>query len=143
MRNKFASILLIFLLAGCAPQAGRACIGQACYQVEIARDDAARAKGLMFHKPLAGDEGMLFVFDREGIYPFWMKNMTFPIDIIWIGRDKKIVHIGANVPPCTEAPCASYSPGAPAFYVLEIPAGDAARKGIKPGDQVKMRGFRE
>ena len=136
MRNKFVFFCLILLLPGCASNTEQVCVGKACFSADVVRKDTDRAKGLMFRKGLAQDKGMLFVFENEDIYPFWMKNMTFPIDIIWISKDKRVVHIETNVPPCQQAPCAVYTPSAKASYVLEVSAGDAVQKGIKSGDQV-------
>ena len=87
----------------------------------------------MYRSGLKPGEGMLFVFDREDIYPFWMKNMSFAIDILWLDGDKRVVDIRSSVPPCTTDECAVYTPAAKAFYVLEIPAGDAERNKILPG----------
>lgn len=76
---------------------------------------------------------MLFIFEENGVYPFWMKNVSFPIDILWLDDQKTVVHVGEDVPPCREAPCPVYSPGVPARYVLEVPAGDAKRYGLRSG----------
>lgn len=90
---------------------------------ELAMTEDERSKGLMFRKAINEDQGMLFVFEEEGLYPFWMKNMSFSIDILWLDRQKRIVHIEHGVPPCPYDPCPSYSPRQPALYVLELKAG--------------------
>jgi hypothetical protein len=105
---------------------------------EIAKN---KAKGLMFREELRENEGMLFTFDEEGIYSFWMKNMKFPIDIIWFDKDFKVVHIEENVQPCTTNYCPTYKSNLPAKYVLEVSAhfssshylnvGDVAFKGVE------------
>lgn len=91
------------------------------FRVEIADTDFLRAKGLSGHKPLSDYEGMLFMFDRPDTYGFWMKDMTFPIDIIWIDENWKIVHIENSVSPNTYPQ--SFYPDFPAKYVLEVKAG--------------------
>ncbi len=91
--------------------------------VELAITDEERQRGLMFREPLNEEQGMLFIFKREGFYSFWMKNVNFSIDILWLNEDKRIVHIEKNVPPCRREPCPSYSPDLPALYVLELKAG--------------------
>ena len=89
--------------------------------------------------------GMLFVFEEEGIYSFWMKNTLIYLDMIWISKENgilKVVSIANNVPPCKEnmlVPCEVYTPDEKALYVLEVNAGSVSRYGIKIGDEVKMR----
>ena len=105
---------------------------------ELAVTDAERARGLMFRKRIEADQGMLFVFEEEGVYPFWMKNTLVPLDILWLGRDRRIVHIAADVPPCEADPCPSYGPGAPALFVLELKAGECRARGLEPGDRLEF-----
>jgi uncharacterized membrane protein (UPF0127 family) len=101
------------------------------------RTEAERAKGLMFREGLDQGKAMFFVFEKEDIYRFWMKNMLFPIDIIWLDKDKRVVHVASDVPPCAKDPCPLYGPSVKALYVLEIPDGDAARHGIRAGDVLR------
>ena len=115
-----------------------ACIGSVCYEIEIADDSRERERGLMFREELAGGKGMLFVFDREGKYPFWMKNTKIALDIVWFGADGKIVFISKNTPPCAADYCPSYAPDAPAKYVLEVAAGQMEAIGAAVGDTVKV-----
>ena len=62
--------------------------------------------GLMFRENMDSDRGMLFIFEKEGEYPFWMKNTLIPLDIIWINKDKEVVFISENAQPCEEGkPC--------------------------------------
>lgn len=90
---------------------------------ELAVTDEERQRGLMFRDELGENQGMLFIFKSEGFYSFWMKNVNFSIDILWLNADKRIVHIEENVPPCKNEPCPSYTPDLPALYVLELKAG--------------------
>jgi uncharacterized protein len=103
---------------------------------ELARTDAERARGLMFRPKLLPDQGMLFVFEREEPHAFWMKNTLIPLDILWLDRDRRVVHVEKDVPPCKSDPCPSYGPARAALYVLELAAGAAARLGLKPGDRL-------
>lgn len=113
-----------------------ACFGDDCFTLEIARTPQERAYGLMNRELLDADKGMLFVFDEEGDYPFWMKDTKIPLDIIWIDGDKNIVHLSRDTPPCKAMPCPSYDPGKNARYVIELNGGTAEDAGILVGDKV-------
>ena len=141
MAEKILKILIIFLLAfliGCAKNSNQIFIGNGektiKINVEIADDASTRAQGLMFRKELDENAGMLFVFDDENYYPFWMKNTLIPLDIIFIGKNMEIVEI-KNAKPCKEDPCTLYSPSKPAKYVLEVNGGFTARNSIKVGNK--------
>jgi hypothetical protein len=107
--------------------------------VEIADTPALRQRGLMFREHLAPAEGMVFVFEAVGFYPFWMKNTLIPLDMIWVGPDKKIVSISHSVPPCKADPCPNFSPTGDALYVVEVVGGFAKKHQLKPGDQLAFR----
>jgi uncharacterized membrane protein (UPF0127 family) len=132
----FLSCLLLALPA-CAENP-RVCLKDACYSVEVARTPEARERGLMERDGLKAGNGMFFVFDVPGRYGFWMKNMKFPIDILWLDSEEKVVHIADNVPPCTSEPCLVYMPPSDARYVLEIPAGDAVKLGIRLSEKARL-----
>jgi len=118
------------------------CFKNQCFEVELAKTEEERAKGLMFRKELGENKGMLFVFEKEGIYPFWMKNTFLPLDIIWIGGDFRIVYISKNTPPCEKnLLCPSINPEKTAKYVLEINEGMAEKIGIVEGDKMEIRGI--
>lgn len=105
---------------------------------ELAVTEEEREMGLMFREKVLPDQGMLFVFDREGIHAFWMKNTLVPLDMLWLDTDKRVIYIAADVPPCKEDPCPSYGPEIPARYVLELKAGEAASNGITIGDRLQF-----
>lgn len=90
----------------------------------------------MFRESLAQNEGMLFVFDRDVQCGMWMKNVRFPLDMLWIDRNKKIVDIKENVPPCKTLPCPVYKSDAYVRYVLEVNAGFTDKHNIKTGDAI-------
>jgi uncharacterized membrane protein (UPF0127 family) len=108
--------------------------------VEIAANDELRAQGLMYRDQLRPATGMLFLFPEAGEYPFWMKNTLIPLDMIWIDRDRKIVHVAHDVPPCKIENCPNYPPNAIALYVLEVAAGVAKQHGLKNGDLLRFEG---
>ncbi|MFH1586781.1 MAG: DUF192 domain-containing protein [Candidatus Diapherotrites archaeon] len=115
----------------------KVCFPEICVNVEVADTPDKRSLGLMFRESLGGNEGMLFIFPNEGIYPFWMKNTLIPLDMIWVNGDMKIVHIEHAVPCVTET-CPSYRPANPAKYVVEVNAGFTDEKGIEIGDIVSI-----
>ena len=106
---------------------------------KIASLASDRKRGLSRRNSLPFNEGMLFVFENSGVWGFWMKDMKFAIDIIWIGDDKKIVDIATNVPPepdKRDRELTIHRPRADAMYVLEVNAGLANLNGLAIGDKV-------
>ncbi|RJR40114.1 MAG: DUF192 domain-containing protein, partial [Desulfobacteraceae bacterium] len=103
---------------------------------ELALSSEERSRGLMFRDGINTDKGMLFIFEEEATHSFWMKNVKFPIDIIWLDREKRIVHMVKQVPPCKNDPCPTYTPVRPAVYVLELSAGKSDQMGLKPGSRL-------
>ena len=117
----------------------RVCFGNDCFSVEIADSDVERTRGLMGREFLASDRGMLFIFEREGNYPFWMKDTLIPLDMIWLNADKEIVYIFENAQPCLEEPCEIIYPEGDAMYVLEVNAGVADENNIGVGSKLVIR----
>jgi uncharacterized membrane protein (UPF0127 family) len=109
-------------------------LGGTHYNVEVADTTYLQEKGLSGHAPLSENEGMLFIFNKPDTYGFWMKDMLFPLDIIWIGADMHVVHIENSLAPETYPTV--YYPQSPALYVLEVSAGEAQKHNIKIGDNV-------
>ena len=97
---------------------------------EIASTEEERAQGLMFRKELAGGEGMLFVFDRDQLMNFWMKNTLIPLSIAYISSEGRILEIH-SMKPHSESPVRS---SRSARYALEVPEGWFASVNVKPGD---------
>ena len=97
-------------------------------QVEVMVKDEDRAMGLMFRPSLPKDRGMLFIFERPEFHGIWMKNCRFPIDIVWLDEERKVVHVAESVPPCKAEPCPVYNPLRRASYVVELNAGQARRE---------------
>ncbi len=101
---------------------------------ERADTDQSRQTGLSGHECIPEKTGMLFVFEKADLHGIWMKDMNFPIDILWIDSTKKIIHIEENVDPNTY-PKVFYPP-TPASYVLEVASGEVERAGLKLSDQL-------
>jgi uncharacterized membrane protein (UPF0127 family) len=119
-------------------------LGNSAFPVELALTVEQQIQGLSGREVLAPGTGMLFVYQRESRYTFWMKEMRFPLDIVWIGADCTVVDVTLDAPPPepeqTLDQLPRYSPGDPAQYVLEINAGASAARGIGPGDPVEFAG---
>jgi len=105
---------------------------------ELALTPEQQARGLMFREKLGDHEGMLFLFGEEGVHSFWMKNMLISIDILWLDREGRIVHIVAHARPCRSDPCPSYTPVLPSRFVLEVKAGKSKELGLRPGDRLEF-----
>ncbi len=106
--------------------------------VEVADTPEKRARGYMFRRSVPEGEGMVFLMDREGFHPFWMKNCLIPLDILWLDERWRIVHMERSVPPCEEDPCPSYVPMRRSRYVLEIGSGASDRLGLGLGDRLSF-----
>lgn len=111
--------------------------GKAILQAQVADNDALRQKGLGGRSSIGRDAAMIFVFDKDGDLPMWMKDMETSIDIIWLNDKKKVVHVENSVEPDFE-PHQVYRSPLPARYVLETRAGIAKKFGIKPGLSVRF-----
>jgi|SRR5581483_1453557 len=105
-------------------------------QTEVVSSPADLAKGLGGRACIGADEGMLFVFLRPGYYPFWMKDMKFPIDMVWINTNHQAVHIAPDVTPSTYPQ--SFVNTQLAQYVLELKAGAANKLGITYGSTINF-----
>lgn len=101
-----------------------------CFEVTLAQTEDERAQGLMYRSSLGAHEGMLFVFDREAVYPFWMKNTLLSLDIVWISADYQVVYVASHTLPMSTR---SLDPRKKAKYVLEVGGGVAPKAGIREG----------
>jgi len=109
--------------------------------VELVSTPEQMARGLGGRDRIGINEGMLFSFAASGIYPFWMKDMRFPIDIVWI-RDGRIVGVTERIDPQIGAPdveLRSYPPPEPVTQVLELAAGRVRLLHAAPGMPVAVR----
>lgn len=134
----------LFLLQGCMPFLSdnepkvvlNTSKGKTNVNVEIADTFDLRKRGLMFRPSLADNHGMFFVFDKEQPLSFWMKNTLIPLDMVFIGKDYKVVNVAKNVPPCKTPSCETYKSKGNAQYVLEVKGGSADLYGLQPGDKI-------
>ena len=133
-------LTLLLAIAAAAPAGAPVCVVPDGTRVhlELATTDDERQLGLMFRDSLRPDGGMLFVFDTDEPYQFWMKNTFIPLDFVWISASGQVVDVRANVPPCHADPCPGYGPSGPARAVLEVNASFAAAHRIRPGVQLRF-----
>jgi len=143
MNSRFIGLLCIFLfLISCSSQklAVQELVierdGQtiAVVKAEIARTEEDRNKGLMFRKKLPDGDGMLFVYDRDQVMSFWMKNTYIPLSIAYIAFDGRIIDI-RNMYPHDES---SVTSSRSVRYALEVPQGWFSRVGVREGDIVNI-----
>lgn len=107
----------------------------------IANNDELRIQGLSGRESLEENQGMLFIFEEKGEYGFWMRDMLFPIDIIFL-EDNKVVNIHENAAPSDNPnDLEVYYPTKPINQVLELNAGKAQEMGIKAGTEITLEGI--
>jgi len=113
--------------------------GEYKFQVEIAKDEAARDRGLMYRRYMPADRGMLFEYTANESVAFWMKNTYIPLDMIFIAPNGAVTRVAANTEPLSETVVPS---GGPCVGVLEVNGGVAANIGLKAGDKVRASFFK-
>jgi len=109
-------------------------------KVEIAADDATRARGLMFRRSLEPDHGMLFVFPGSEEHSFWMHNTELALDLIFLDEGRSVVGVVANAAPRTDT---ARTVGKPSRYVVEVAGGEAAAHAVGPGTRAVFIGVAE
>jgi hypothetical protein len=140
MRPKLFFAFCLLLLAGCASARGNWVeLAGKRYTVELATNDAQRERGLMFRQRMDADHDMLFVHEREEPLAYWMKNTLIPLDILFFDSQLRLVSQQRDVPPCTLGDaCPPYPSDAPAHYVLELNAGQAAKLNLRNGTALRV-----
>jgi len=121
-------------------RSGEAKIGTAVFNIEVVSTTIEQARGLSFRASLPETSGMLFTFGTPGIQNFWMKDMNFPIDIIWIANGK-VVGFAENAMPMPDVALWNlkiYSSPDGTDSVIEVNAGTVAKDNIKVGDSVRV-----
>lgn len=111
-------------------------LGSQKFTLEISDTEALRERGLSYRGELPENGGMLFIFPTPSVYQFWMKDMNFPIDIIWLDQNKKVVYIEYSLATSTYPK--SFGPTTLTQYVIEIPAGKVKEIGLKVGDNIDL-----
>lgn len=118
------------------PAINRVSIGDTFINVRLADTPEKKELGLGGTQSMPEDEGMLFIFNQSYPYPFWMKGMLFPIDIIWVDGNGKIIFIKKNA--TVESYPETFAPALPAKYVLEVNSGFTDRHNINEGDTISF-----
>jgi uncharacterized membrane protein (UPF0127 family) len=108
-------------------------INRVVLTVELAKTPDAQQKGLSGRLSLPNDHGMLFVFDHEDYWGFWMIDMNFPLDIIWFNSSRAVIFIERDLSPCSPQNCPVFTPNLKAMYVLEVNAGFVTAHEITAG----------
>ena len=111
-------------------------VGSTKIQAELAKNSDQQQQGLGNRPCIEKNQGMLFVFNKPRRYPFWMKDMRFPIDIVWIGADHKVVGLDVNLQPSTYPD--SFEAAKPVQYVLELQANRADSLGLVLGTPINF-----
>ncbi len=133
----FLTFLFIFVKSEPKTEALKfARVGGVSIKLELAINKNDQIRGLSGRESLDQDSGMLFVFQKPGKYYFWMKDMNFPIDMIWINENNEIVYIKKEASP--DDYLATYGPEEDSKYVLEINSGLSDKYNIKTGDKVEF-----
>lgn len=163
MLRKNLIILLGFLLIGCGntlstgvnspdrsiagtvtenrgqmlPITAKAYINDTSVDLEVARTDEQQAIGLMYRSSQPKNRGMLFPFPEARYARFWMKNVSIPLDMIFL--EKGVVKaVFVDVPPCSVDPCPVYGPSTQVDSVIELAGGRARELGVKEGDKIRI-----
>ena len=148
MRSRAWPVLAfsLLLLSGCASGGPWVEVGGERFRVEIADDDAERARGLnaapssdvvAFRDRLEDGTGMLFIHEAEEPQAYWMKNTRIPLDILYFDNARRLVTQQRNVPPCSGGDrCPAYPSDQPARFVLELNAGEAERLKLQDGAEL-------
>ncbi len=131
----FIGLLIITFVM--SKKATQVTVNDKTFNVSIAKTEKERQTGLSNTEKLSENQGMLFVFDKPDFYSFWMKNMDYPIDIIYINGDKVTTVIENAKPGTSEANLEIYQPDSESDKVLEINAGLAKKYNIRKGTIIK------
>jgi uncharacterized membrane protein (UPF0127 family) len=119
------------------PITAKADINGEIIELEVAQTPEQQAKGLMYRLSLEKNRGMLFPFAPPLMARFWMKNVSIPLDMIFL-KDGIVKAVLLNVPPCDADPCPVYGPNTMVNQVIELAGGRAKELGVKEGDKIKI-----
>jgi uncharacterized membrane protein (UPF0127 family) len=111
------------------------------YQVTVMRSEAELEKGLSGTNSLPSGQAMVFVFGSDSKWPMWMKDMKYPIDMVWLNGDKQVVYTVKNASPSSyksDTDATKFTPGTDARYVIELPSGTIEQTGIIQGDSAGL-----
>jgi uncharacterized membrane protein (UPF0127 family) len=108
-------------------------------RVEVADTPAARSAGLSRRDTLTGVDGLLLKWETPDRHPIWMADMRFPLDLVWLDANGRVLAVLESVPPCSASPCRLYEPEgtSASLAVLEVAAGAARERGIAVGTRLR------
>jgi uncharacterized membrane protein (UPF0127 family) len=141
-RREVIALLFVAVAFGCLYLAARDTsprtlhVSRQSYSLEIADNSDEQQKGLSDRDSMPRDHGMLFAFHYEEKLCFWMKDMHFPLDMIWLDAGHRVVHLEQNLSPDTYPD--QFCSHTPARYVIELNAGEVARAGIRKGQNLNF-----
>lgn len=142
VRLVFFLLVSGLMLAACAtrplPAVAQARLDGHLFRVEVADTPCLQLRGLQQRTQLAADAGMWFVMPPDHELVFWMKDTLIPLDMLFFDANRQLVSVAAGAQPCAHLPCPYYRSGVPASFVLELPAGTAARLGVAVGDHIEV-----
>ena len=110
-------------------------MGKTRFVLEVAQTEDERESGLMYRRHLSFRSGMLFLFDKEDIHPFWMHNTLLSLDIIWLDSNSRVVFISSDAKPFDDTPII---PDGLSKYVIEVSAGTVKKMKLHVGDKVVL-----
>ena len=135
--NRLMLLSVVWLCSSCMAGGPSVELNGERFSVELAETQEKQALGLMFRDSLPDDHGMIFIFPREAMRAFWMKNCRVPLDIVWLDERLRIVALLEDVAPCPDAgPCQTHVPDAAGRYVLEFAAGTVRAEKLARGQSV-------
>jgi uncharacterized membrane protein (UPF0127 family) len=142
MIRRALSVLAAIAVAPSAHAAGSAVAvfpNGAAFTLEVADDAESRRVGYMYRDSVGAAEGMLFVFEEDGLHSMWMKNCKVGLDMVWLDPAYRVVEFVERTKPCPEAgECPSIIPTKPSRFVLELASGTVARQSLKVGDAIAV-----
>ncbi|MBI4084712.1 MAG: DUF192 domain-containing protein [Candidatus Levybacteria bacterium] len=114
-------------------------VGDEKIQLFVAKTTKEHEVGLSNRTSLKENQGMIFLFDKPDYYSFWMRNMKFPIDIIFLSGNKIVtMHVNVQPPAANNASLPLYTSDEPADKVIELPAGKSEKLDLKDGDTLSL-----
>jgi uncharacterized membrane protein (UPF0127 family) len=104
-------------------------------RVEVMTNQKDIMRGMMFRDSLPADRGMLFVYAKLGLYPYWAYQVRMPLDIVWLDNSRRIVEIVTEAPPCktVASQCPRYGGTQMAIVILELLGGSVRKHGLQVG----------
>ena len=142
MKTRALAVLATAVVATSGRAAGSAVAvfpNGTAFTLEVADDPESRRVGYMYRDAIGAAEGMLFVFEDDGLHSMWMKNCKVGLDMVWLDPAYRVVELAERTKPCPEAEeCPSIIPSKPSRFVLELASGTVARQSLKVGDTIAV-----